>query len=120
MPVRSLRSVVLKWPDRTAVIQAARSWAEQLGASAGEIRRIGAFGSYATGKWGVGSDLDILILVDVAEAAFAGRALRYPVSSLPVPCQVLVYTLEEWRQMLHDKRRFALTVEAEAVWLFRR
>ena len=120
MPVRSLNSVVLRWPDRAAVHGAAKAWAERAGAVGKEIQRIGYFGSYATGKWGVGSDLDVVILVDATDIPFAGRGQHYPVAGIPVPCEVVVYTSDEWRQMIREGRRFPLTVEAEAVWLYER
>ena len=72
---------------------------------------------YATGDWGVGSDLDILIVLESTELPFETRGTRFPASSIPVPCQVLVHTMAEWRQMIRDGGRFARTVEAEVVWL---
>lgn len=55
MPVRSLRSSVLKWPDRAQVDAAVREWAAQVALSRPEVVRIGYFGSYARGDWGWGA-----------------------------------------------------------------
>jgi len=120
MPVRSMNSVVLKWPDRETVHAAARQWASQACRASGEVLRIGYFGSYATGKWGVGSDLDILILVASSDLPFERRGTRYATPTIPVPCQVLVYTVSEWQRMILDGSRFAGIVESEAVWLYER
>ena len=53
MPVRSLSSSVLRWPDIRAVDEATRRWAvEEVGRRKG-VLRVGYFGSYARGDWGV-------------------------------------------------------------------
>jgi predicted nucleotidyltransferase len=48
MPVRSLNSPVLIWPDAESVDLAARRWAEHASQNP-EVVRIGYFGSYARG-----------------------------------------------------------------------
>ena len=64
MPVRSLNSSVLKWPDAKTVDAAARRWAEKIAQDKKYVLKIGYFGSYARGDWGVGSDLDLIIIVE--------------------------------------------------------
>ena len=68
MPVRSLNSSVFKWPDHATVDKAVRSWAQAEAKRHPELQRLGYFGSYARGDWGVGSDLDLVAVVDVDEA----------------------------------------------------
>ena len=58
MPVRSLTSSVLRWPDSQTVDQAVRRWAEKVVRQRQHVVRIGYFGSYARGDWGVGSDTE--------------------------------------------------------------
>ena len=68
MPVRSLNTPVLKWPDKNTVDQAVRSWSIEQALRRPELKRIGYFGSYARGDWGVGSDLDLIaVLVEVVQ-----------------------------------------------------
>ncbi len=74
MPVRSLRSSVLRWPSRSEVDRAVRRWVAAAGRDRPEVLRIGYFGSYARGDWGVGSDLDLLVIVTEAEEAFEKRS----------------------------------------------
>jgi len=119
MPVRSLNSSVLKWPDDQLVDQAVRAWAYKLGKSHPQILKIGYIGSYARGDWGVGSDVDILILVSHSGQHFEQRTSEWDASALPVPADILVYTLEEWQHMLAGGR-FSQTVAREAVWIFER
>lgn len=120
MPVRSSSSAVLKWPDRETVHDAAEAWAQRVGKSQGDVVRIGYFGSYAQGNWGVGSDLDFVVVVDSPQGPVMERGLRFRPSGIPVPCDVLTYTLEEWERLVGEGGRFARTVEQEAVWIYHR
>lgn len=54
MPVRSLSSSVLRWPDAEVVDRAVRHWAQEIAHKRPGIIRIGYFGSYASGDWGWG------------------------------------------------------------------
>ena len=117
MPVRSLRSSVLKWPDLDAVDRAARRWADTESHARPELRRLGYFGSYATGTWGVGSDLDLVAVVARAGRPFAQRPLDWDVSTLPVPAEILVYTQAEWSRLMQRQDRFAQVMRSEVVWL---
>ena len=118
MPVRSLTSSVFKWPDRSSVEKALRRWAHSLAREREEIVRIGAFGSFARGDWGFGSDLDLIIIVARSDKPFISRASGFDATSLPVPADVLVYTEPEWDALCAAGRRFAQTVTREADWLF--
>ena len=117
MPVRSLSSSVFKWPDAKAVDEAVRCWAREIGPQRREVIRIGYFGSYARGDWGVGSDLDLIIIVEKSRVPFISRSARWDVTHLPVPADVLVYTAKEWNAM-GTGNRFAETVMREAVWVY--
>ncbi len=103
MPVRSLRSPVLRWPNATEVERAFRAWAEQATASRAGIRRIGFFGSYADNTWGVGSDLDVVVIITESEVPFIRRAAEWDTTDLPVPVDLLVYTENEWTRMEREK-----------------
>ena len=120
MPVRSLSSPVLRWPDAQAVDEAVRRWARKIAAKRPEILRIGYFGSYARGNWGVGSDLDLIIVVDRAEQPFERRATQWDLTELPVPADALVYTVEEWERLSSQKGRFALMLNKETIWIYGR
>ena len=117
MPVRSLNSFILKWPDAQTVAQAVRHWSQKALLSHYDVMRIGYFGSYARGDWGVGSDLDLIIVVESSDQPFERRASKWDATELPVPADVLVYTDEEW-QSLEQEGRFYQTVTQEAVWVY--
>jgi len=114
MPVRSLTSSVLKWPNKKTVDTAVRCWANKMVQARPDILQIGYFGSYARGDWGVGSDLDIVIVVEGTEKPFEMRASDFDTKELPVPADVLVYTREEWQ---NDQRTFFKTLSAEIIWI---
>ncbi len=81
--------------------------------------RIGYFGSYANDRWGVGSDLDIIIIVENSDQSFEYRARQWDGSTLPVPADILVYTLREW-QAFDKNSRFYQMLKTNTVWLFNR
>ncbi|AUB81524.1 hypothetical protein THSYN_11550 [Candidatus Thiodictyon syntrophicum] len=117
MPVRSLDSSVLRWPNRAAVDAAARRWAETQRALHPELKKLGYFGSYARGNWGVGSDLDLIALVSHGKRPFGQRAMDWDLDPLPVPAEILVYTESEWARLEQEGGRFFTTVTAETVWI---
>jgi predicted nucleotidyltransferase len=84
------------------------------------VVRIGLFGSYARGDWGVGSDLDLIAVVDNSDVPLERRALSFDLLGLPVPADLLVYTVQEWDRLLAEGGRFARVVAAESVWLYER
>ncbi len=96
MPVRSLNSVVMKWPDRDEVLSAARRWATALTAHDPAVQSIFCVGSCARGDWGVGSDLDVIVVLSDTDVSPFGRRLRYEPQDVPVPADVWVYTKAEW------------------------
>ena len=119
MPVRSLTSPVLRWPDAPAVDRAARRWAESLAQRRRDVIRIGYFGSYARGDWGVGSDLDVIIVVERSAQPFPRRAAEWDATELPVPAALLVYTEAEWGSLPREGR-FAETLRREMIWVYAR
>lgn len=110
-------SSVFKWPDRSAVDRAVRDWALGESRKHPELLRLGYFGSYARGNWGVGSDLDLVAIVKDSEAPFEIRGLSWATERLPVPAQILVYTKPEWERLQAAGGRFARTLHLETVWI---
>ena len=120
MPVRSLNSRVFKWPDRRQVEAAARDWARRQAERHPELKRVGYFGSYARGDWGVGSDLDLVAVVAEVRRPFGERLRDWDLTGLPVPAELLVYTEEEWKEKLGEGGRFARVLADEVVWIYSR
>src|SRR5205807_7509366 len=95
LPVRSLSSSVVVWPDRAAVESALRLWAEEAARIRPELVRVVA-----------GADLP-----------FARRAAAWDLTQLPVPVDSLVYTQDEWRG-LDPTSRFTRVLAREVVWVW--
>jgi predicted nucleotidyltransferase len=100
-------------------VQAARAFAAQAAARDERVVKVGLFGSYARGTEGVGSDLDLVVVVRETDEPFERRALAYDATALPVPAEVLVYTVEEWERMAAEGG-FPQTLARDVVWLFER
>jgi hypothetical protein len=111
---------VLKWPDARTVDTAVRAWAQALATQRADILCIGYLGSYARGDWGVGSDLDVVIVLQESDAPFDRRGASIEATALPVPADLLIYTRPEWDSLIHSKSRFARTLRQELVWVFDR
>jgi predicted nucleotidyltransferase len=81
------------------------------------VLRVGYFGSYAQGNWGVGSDLDMVIVVQSTDQPFHRRAADWDTTDLPVPVDLLIYTAEEWQNLDRD-RRFSRLLQDQTVWVY--
>lgn len=109
---------MLKWPDRERVDREVRAWIRTDSVHHPELCKLAYFGSYARGDWGVGSDLDLVAIVEDSSESFDRRALKWDLSGLPVPADLLVYTLAEWDQLMAGDSLFARTLAREAIWVF--
>lgn len=118
MPVKSSDSSVIKWPNHRDVDRAVRLWAQRVGSNDPNVRRVGYFGSYARGDWGVGSDIDLIVIVDESNEPFERRNLGFRTDELPVQSQLLVYTRAEWDGLLEADGRFGRTLQDETVWVY--
>ena len=118
MPVRSLSSSVLKWPDQRSVHQAVAAWAKRLAQRQPGVLRVGYFGSYTRQDWGVGSDLDLVVILDTVSVPFEQRAVDLDLASIPVPVDPLVYSKEEWQALTAAQGKFIRAIQSEAVWVY--
>ena len=120
MPVRSLNSSVFKWPDQKTVDEAVRSWSIEQGQRRSGLKRLGYFGSYARGDWGVGSDLDLIAVVEDDPEPFERRILSWELDRLPVPADILVYTSKEWTELHNRRDKFSRMLNREVIWTLSR
>ncbi|MEW6072505.1 MAG: nucleotidyltransferase domain-containing protein [Planctomycetota bacterium] len=109
---------MLRWPEPRQVDEAARSWAAREAPRHPGLIRIGYFGSYARGDAGVGSDLDLVALVEAAAEPFASRGVAWELESLPVPAEILVYTRAEWDRLREGGGRLGAVLAHETVWVW--
>jgi predicted nucleotidyltransferase len=109
---------VIVWPKRAEIDAATRRWAADVAPTHPELRRLGYFGSYARGNWGVGSDLDLVAIVAASERSFAERAAAWPTEALPVPVDLMVYTEAEWEALADEQPTFWMRLNRETVWVW--
>ncbi|MGJ3251198.1 MAG: nucleotidyltransferase domain-containing protein [Elainellaceae cyanobacterium] len=110
----------MRWPSREEVDAAVRQWAQEAMVNDSTIQAVGYFGSYARGDAGVGSDLDLIVILQASDRPFHQRSLAWQFSEIPVPVESVVYTQSEWQQMVANPSRFYQTLMQEAVWVAER
>ncbi|MFM7266263.1 MAG: nucleotidyltransferase domain-containing protein, partial [Cyanobium sp.] len=86
MPVSLFPGSVLRWPSAAEVLRAATAWAEVQRRGSPDLLAVGVFGSYARGDAGVGSDLDLLLIVREGDEPIWERLRRWNTGSLPLAC----------------------------------
>jgi len=107
----------MKWPSKKAVIDSLDKWSETLKRDS-NILSIGYFGSYARGDNGVGSDLDLIVIVKDSKAPFGKRVTEWDLAMLPVPVDLLIYTLHEWNELNKELSYFIKRLGEEVKWIF--
>lgn len=117
MPVKSSTSSVARWPTADTVLAALGTWAEAQAAKRSELRAVGYFGSYARGDAGFGSDLDVVAIVERSDSPPLERLRDWPFEELPVPADLLLYTVAEWRRLLARGGRFSDVMAREVRWV---
>ena len=95
MPVRSLTSSVLAWPDAGAVDHAVRRWAERIVATRSGVRRIGYFGSYARGRRDLFTDLDLFVAWKTERPVLDRLRFLYSILDVRVDLDIVCYTPAE-------------------------
>lgn len=120
MPVTSSTSSIKRWPSAEAVLSAAHAWAGEAAEQRQDLIALGYFGSYARGDAGFGSDLDLIAVVRTDNRPSMERSRDWRTETLPVPADLLVFTVQEWRRLEADGGRFGQVLRAEAQWLVKR
>ncbi len=117
MPQRSSSGSVLRWPSSESVLEAAGRWAERQAAAQPELEAVGVFGSYGRGDAGVGSDLDLLLVLRQCELPIWERLRPWDTADLPLATDLLVYSRREWESLPQWNPKLAATLERDLRWL---
>ena len=105
--MQSSSTSVKLWPTPDAVVSALRIWSARAARERPGLVGLGYFGSYARGHAGFGSDLDLVAVVKHSDVPRMERNRDWPYERLPVPADLLVFTVDEWRQLMARGGRFA-------------
>jgi predicted nucleotidyltransferase len=108
---------VLRWPSSESVLEAAGRWAERQAAAQPELEAVGVFGSYGRGDAGVGSDLDLLLVLRQCELPIWERLRPWDTADLPLATDLLVYSRREWESLPQWNPKLAATLERDLRWL---
>ena len=117
MPVPSLSGSVRRWPAAAEVLEQAGRWAALQRSGHPDLLAVGVFGSYGRGTAGVGSDLDLLLILQRCDEPIWDRLRRWDTGSLPLACDLLVYSLEEWRNLPRWNLKLAEALLRDTRWL---
>jgi hypothetical protein len=99
------------------VLKQAAAWAALQRSGNPELLAVGVFGSYGRGTAGVGSDLDLLLILQRCDEPIWNRLRRWDTSSLPLACDLLVYSLKEWRSLPQWNPKLAEALLNDTRWL---
>ena len=80
-------------------------------------RKPGGYGSYGRGTAGVGSDLDLLLILQRFDEPIWERLRRWKTPALSLACDLLAYGLPRWRSLRQWNPRLAEVVGQERRWL---
>ncbi len=103
----------MRWPALERVIEAFRERARSLCAKHEDILAVGYFGSAARGEWGVGSDLDVVVIVKDKSPQLHWEATM-ALADIPIPVDMIMLSLEEVKGI---KGKFLKVLEEETVWV---
>jgi len=117
MPVPSPSGSVRRWPAAAEVLEQAGRWAALQISGHPDLLAVGVFGSYGRGTAGFGSDLDLLLILQRCDEPIWERLRRWDISSLPLACDLLVYSLKEWRSLPQWNPRLADALLNDTRWL---
>lgn len=106
-----------EWPAPDVVLAALRKWADLQANVRPDLTALGFFGSHARGDSGFGSDLDLVAIVERSEHPRMERNRDWPYELLPVPVDLLVFTIKEWTRIHERGGGFARIMEEEVVWI---
>jgi predicted nucleotidyltransferase len=90
-----LDSVRIRYADPEAIRDAVARYAASLRASAPQVKSIRWFGSWVTGTAGVGSDVDLCIVVSPTAVPRRDRLPDYMPQTFPVGLDLIVVTEQE-------------------------
>jgi hypothetical protein len=109
---------VQRWPAAAEVLEQAGSWAVKQQRCHPDLVAVGVFGSYGRGTAGVGSDLDLLLILQRCDEPIWERLRRWDTRALPLACDLLVYSLEEWRSLPQWNPKLAQALLNDTRWLW--
>jgi hypothetical protein len=60
----------------------------------------------------------LIAIITETTISFERRPLNWDLNSLPVPAELVVYTLQEWEDLQNRDTKFARILRDETIWTF--
>jgi hypothetical protein len=108
---------VLRWPASAEVLERAAAWARVQAEANPDLEGVGVFGSYGRGDAGVGSDLDLVLILRHCDLPVWERLRRWDTGGLPLATDLLVYSRAEWDSLPQWNPTFAAVLARDVRWL---
>jgi predicted nucleotidyltransferase len=108
---------IFKAIERDQVLRELGAWAAEQRSVHPQVRKLGLFGSYATGRYAPGSDIDLLVIVaESDEPRWFMRGSAFETTELSVGADLFVYTEAEAARLTESSAWFRHILQ-EVVWL---
>lgn len=111
-------SSAFEWPDRDALRDAVKAWAEGTAEAEPRLLQVGYVDSFNPDGSEIESHLDVVLVVEQTDLPPAERGGAWDMAAIPVPTQALVYTAQEWSQIIDGGGWLARKMEKETVWVY--
>lgn len=109
-----------EWPDSDEVRNAVDAWAESTAQADARLLRVGYADSFDPAGSETESHLDVVLVITETDFPLAERGAEWNLAAIPVPTQALVYTPEEWSEIIGGAGWLARKLGHETVWVYRR
>ena len=117
MRKQSSHSVKIRFADKEAVFRGLSRYLDELKENHPEVEAVGLFGSYSTGDYSVGSDVDLLVILKDSLIPLPDRIVAFLPTRFPVGVDVFPYTVEELRRMNNEGNFWIKHILGEVKWL---
>lgn len=111
-------SPAFEWPDRDTLRNAVEAWAEDTGDAESRLLRAGYVDSFDPEGSEVDSHLDVVLIVESTDLPPAERGADWDLAAIPVPTQALVFTHDEWTEVMKGSGWLARKMEEDTVWVY--
>lgn len=116
LQIKSFDSVKISFIDHDQLIDALEKISSRIKSDNRSVQGIFLFGSFQKGNYTPGSDVDVLITLDVTAIKFLERRDHFIdyFEAIPLDVNLIVYTEGEIQKMIQNHNLFIRRVMAEA------
>jgi uncharacterized protein len=95
-------------------------WARTSAESEESLLRVGYVGTFNPDDLETTSHLDVVLVVEETEVPMAERGAHWNLGPIGVPAQALVYTAQEWDEVLAAENWLSEKLREKTVWVYER